>query len=63
MSWEIVEPTYGLLASAALVAHGKQKLSVYDGVYVALAIERKATLITADRKLHQAFGEPVTRLL
>lgn len=63
MNWEVVIPNYGLLASAALVTQNRNKLSVYDGVYVALALERKATLITADTKLHRAFGEPVTRLL
>lgn len=63
MNWEVVTPSYGLLASAAIVSQSRSKLSVYDGVYVALAMERKAILITADAKLHRAFGEPVTRLL
>ena len=63
MSWEVVTPKFGLLSSAAVTAESRPKLSVYDAVYVALAIERKAALITADRTIHNAFGEPVTKLL
>jgi predicted nucleic acid-binding protein len=48
-----VHPTRGLLAQASeiAIAHGR---TVYDSIYLALAVEAGVRLVTADRKLHEA---------
>ncbi|PKQ37250.1 MAG: hypothetical protein CVT59_08405 [Actinobacteria bacterium HGW-Actinobacteria-1] len=49
---EFVEPDDGILSHAAALAleHG---ISVYDAIFLAVAIQRKCALVSADRK---AFG-------
>ncbi len=42
------------LAESAFVIAQKHKRSFYDSIYVALAVSRQATLITADEKLANA---------
>lgn len=59
---QIVEVIGGLMADAILLAH-KYHLSMYDAVYVALAVFTDATLITADKKLVEAVKLPNVRLL
>ncbi|MEK7407080.1 MAG: type II toxin-antitoxin system VapC family toxin [Acidobacteriota bacterium] len=56
-------PIVPLLAEAARIARS-YSCSVYDAIYLALAIERNATLITADRRLVAAVSTrlPVTWL-
>jgi predicted nucleic acid-binding protein len=51
-------PIVPLLPDAAEVAR-RYGCSVYDGLYLALAIERSATLITADRRLVAAVNPPL----
>jgi predicted nucleic acid-binding protein len=41
----------------------KYGISVYDAIYVTLAIEKECQLITADKKLVKAVNEPFVRLL
>ena len=63
MAWDIVSPRKESLSDAAGLAEEKRRLSVYDAVYVALAIQQNAVLITADARLHKLIGTPYTRLL
>lgn len=44
---EYVPTNYGLAAAAALIAE-QERLTFYDAIYVALAFERSASLITAN---------------
>jgi predicted nucleic acid-binding protein len=48
-------PALGLLDEALAIALAFQR-SVYDSLYVALAVESKSTLITADEKLANALA-------
>jgi predicted nucleic acid-binding protein len=63
MAWEVVAPSRTLIDDAVAMAAHRPGLTVYDAVYVALALQRNAELITADVKLHRLVGTPVTRLL
>jgi predicted nucleic acid-binding protein len=49
----ITEPSEPLLESAFAIAR-RYSRSFYDSIYVALAVSRQATLITADEKLANA---------
>lgn len=63
MSWEVVTPSATLLEDASSLAVHRPPLTVYDAVYVALALRRNVELVTADVQLHRLVGSPVTRLL
>jgi predicted nucleic acid-binding protein len=63
MSWELATPSPTLLEDAIALTANRPTLTVYDAVYVALALRREAELVTADEQLHQLIGPPVTRLL
>lgn len=61
-----VEPSVALLPAAWEIAIGHDR-SVYDGVYLALALALDASLVTADRRFRRAFegtglGERFLRL-
>lgn len=60
--FQVVEVIHAVLEEAIRVARERQ-LSVYDAIYVALAILSGATLITADKKLAEAIGSPLVQLL
>jgi len=49
----------------ALALSVRHHISFWDSIYLALAIDRKADLITADRRFHRAAGRhyPFTKLL
>jgi predicted nucleic acid-binding protein len=49
--------------SKSLKISRKYGISVYDAIYVNLAIEKECQLITADKKLVKAVNEPFVRLL
>lgn len=49
-------------ANGSRIAH-QNHLSVYDAIYVALAILSGATLVTADEKLAETIGSPAVQLL
>lgn len=49
----VVAPSEVLMESAFVIAR-RYNRSFYDGIYVALAISRQATLVTADEKLANA---------
>ena len=51
---DIVTPTLGLVSSAVLTAY-ENKLTVYDALYVTLARDIDAQLVTADEKLIGTF--------
>jgi predicted nucleic acid-binding protein len=55
----------GILADQALRLALRQRHSIYDCLYLALALEAGCDLITADEKLHRAFSPdfPQVRLL
>ncbi|MEX1112614.1 MAG: type II toxin-antitoxin system VapC family toxin [Candidatus Andersenbacteria bacterium] len=63
MVWNVVPPDRVLLQSAIELALQHDKLSVYDAMYIALAVSRQAKLITADKKLFQIAGPQVALLL
>lgn len=49
LPFQIVEVAHGILEDAIRIAH-QRHISVYDAVYVALAVFCGATLVTADKK-------------
>ena len=53
------------LMPAALRLALQHRHSVYDSLYVALALKEQCDIVTADEKLHRAFGSafPQVRLL
>jgi len=55
----------GILAALALRLALRQRHSIYDCLYLALAIEARCDFVTADEKLHRAFIRdfPQVRLL
>lgn len=53
---------FGLLEDSVRIAR-EYHISLYDAVYVALAISFEAPLITADKKLAQLVGLPTVQLL
>lgn len=63
MSWDVAPPSHTLLEDAVALTANRPTLTVYDAIYVALALRREAELVTADRHLHNLIGSPVTRLL
>lgn len=62
LPFQVVEVIHTVLEEAIRIAH-QNHLSVYDSIYVALAILSGATLITADRKLAETFNSPIVQLL
>jgi predicted nucleic acid-binding protein len=52
----------GGLVRQALHLSLRFRRSVYDGLYVALAIERSCDLVTADERLYNALKGPVPQL-
>lgn len=63
MPWHIVSPTTALLKDATHLANEHAKLSVYDAVYVTIALHHDAMVITDDSALYQLIGEPLTKIL
>lgn len=59
---QVVEVIHTTLEEAIRLA-SQHKLSVYDAVYVALAILSGAILITADEKLVKAIDSPIVQQL
>jgi predicted nucleic acid-binding protein len=62
LPFHVTEVLYTILEDAILIAR-RHRLSVYDAIYVALAIASHASLVTADKKLAEAVGAPVVLLL
>ncbi len=62
LPFQVVEVIHTILEEAIRIAH-QHHLSVYDAIYVALAILSEATLVTADEKLAQIIGSPTIQLL
>lgn len=59
---QIVEVINSVLADAIQVAH-RHHLSIYDAIYVALAMSIDGILLTADEKLARLVGTPTVQLL
>lgn len=57
LPWYIAHPSREILATAVSIAD-RYRTSVYDAVYVALALEDSAPLITADEKLIAKLNHP-----
>lgn len=62
LPFQVQEVIHTVLEEAIRIAH-QNHLSVYDAIYVALAIWSGATLVTADEKLAEAIGSPTVQLL
>ena len=62
MPLQVVEVIYTIFPDAIHIAR-KYKLSVYDSVYVALAVSTGVPLITADQNLFRVIGAPIAALL
>ena len=62
LPFQVVEAIDTVLEEAIRLAY-QHRLSVYDAIYLALAILSGATLITADEKLAGTIGSPTVRLL
>ena len=62
LPFQVVEVIYSLLTDAIHIAH-RHHLSVYDAIYVALAISTGGTLLTADERLARLIGGPTVQLL
>ena len=57
-----------LVESATLLAHAlelaiKHRASVYDGLYVALGVQERCRLVTADQELVRAFGSAFPQVI
>jgi predicted nucleic acid-binding protein len=63
MPWDVVSPSSMLLEDSIALAANRPPLTVYDAAYAALALRRDAELVTADKKLNDLIGPPITRLL
>jgi predicted nucleic acid-binding protein len=61
LPFQVVEVSPMVLEEAIRLAH-QNHISVYDAIYVALAILSEARLVTADVKLMKAIGSPVELL-
>lgn len=61
--WQVLAPLPSLLKDAVQFAADHAHLSLYDAMYVAVALHHDAVVITADSKLHRIVGHPLTRLL
>lgn len=59
---QVVDIPQTLLEDAVLIAR-EYHLSVYDAIYVALAIATDAPLVTTDRKLAAQMSVPIVTLL
>lgn len=57
LPWYIAHPSHEILSTAVRIAD-RYRTSVYDAVYVALALEDDAPLITADEKLIAKLNHP-----
>lgn len=62
LPFQVTEVLYTTLEDAILIARSHH-LSVYDAIYIALAIASDAPLVTADKRLAEAVGAPVVLLL
>ena len=62
LPFQIIEVVHTILEEAIHIAH-EHHLSVYDAIYIALAMLSDATLITADEKLADRIGSPAVQLL
>ena len=62
LPFQVVEVIHTVLEEAVRIAH-QNHISVYDAIYVALAILSDATLVTADEKLAKVIGSPAVQLL
>lgn len=62
MPFQVVEVAHAILEDAIRVAH-QHRISVYDAIYIALALFSGARLVTADKKLVGAVKSPVVSLL
>ncbi len=62
LPFQVVEVIHTVLEEAIRIAY-QNRISVYDAIYVALAILSGATLVTADEKLSKIIGSPTVDLL
>lgn len=62
LPFQVVEVIYTILEDAIRIAD-HHHISVYDAIYVALAISVEASLVTADEKLAKLVGTPTIQLL
>lgn len=62
MPFQVVEVMPGILIDGVRLAH-QFRISVYDALYVALALFLKGVVITADKKLKEKVNLPCIRLL
>lgn len=63
IKWQIIMPTSDLIKDAMQFAAERPQISLYDATYIAVALHHSATVITADKKLHNKVGSPLTQLL
>ena len=62
LPFQVVEVIHTVLEEAVRIAH-QNHISVYDAIYVALAILSDATLVTADEKLAKVIGSQAVQFL
>lgn len=62
LPFQVVEVIRTVMEEAVRIAY-QNRISVYDAIYVALAILSDATLITADERLANTIGSPTIKLL
>lgn len=62
LPFQVVEVVHTIINDAIRIAH-HHRTSVYDAIYVALAISIDAPLLTADKKLANLIGAPTIQLL